>query len=36
LDAYLADDRRTALAGDRDDAIARTDTFEVELNDGTC
>jgi len=36
LDAYLADGRRTALAGDRDDAIARTDTFEVELNDGTC
>jgi hypothetical protein len=31
LDAYLADDRRTALAGDRDDAIAKTETFEIEL-----
>jgi len=31
LDAYLADDRRTALAADRDRVIARTEVIQVEL-----
>jgi uncharacterized protein (DUF1330 family) len=30
-DGFLADGRRTALAGERDAAIARTDIFPVEL-----
>lgn len=30
LDAYLADSRRQALAGDRDRAIARTEVIEVD------
>ena len=30
LDAYLTDGRRRALAPDRDRAISRTDTFEIE------
>ena len=31
LDAYRADPRRTALAADRDRAVARTEIIEVEL-----
>ena len=31
LDAYLADPRRTALAADRDRAVARTEIIDVEL-----
>jgi uncharacterized protein (DUF1330 family) len=31
LDAYTADSRRQALAGDRDRAIARTEVIEVDL-----
>jgi uncharacterized protein (DUF1330 family) len=31
LDAYMADGRRQALAGDRDRAIARTEVMEVDL-----
>lgn len=31
LDGYLADERRVALAGDRDAAVARTDLFPVDL-----
>jgi uncharacterized protein (DUF1330 family) len=31
LEAYLADERRTALAGVRDQAIARTEVINVEL-----
>lgn len=31
LDAYLADPRRVALAGDRDRVVARTDIFDVRL-----
>jgi len=31
LEAYLADDRRTALAGVRDRAVARTEVINVEL-----
>jgi hypothetical protein len=31
LDGYLADERRTAMAPDRDAAIARTDLFPVAL-----
>jgi uncharacterized protein (DUF1330 family) len=32
LDAYLADGRRLALAGDRDRAVARTEVIEVDLS----
>ena len=32
LDAYVADSRRQALAGDRDRAIAKTEVIEVDLN----
>jgi len=31
LQAYLDDDRRTALATERDHAIARTEVLRVEL-----
>jgi uncharacterized protein (DUF1330 family) len=31
LDAYVADSRRQALAGDRDRAIAKTEVIEVDL-----
>jgi uncharacterized protein (DUF1330 family) len=31
LQAYMGDERRTALAADRDRAIARTDVLRVEL-----
>jgi hypothetical protein len=31
LDGYLADARRTALAGERDKAIARTEVLPIEL-----
>ncbi|HEY8045740.1 MAG TPA: DUF1330 domain-containing protein [Streptosporangiaceae bacterium] len=31
LDAYMADPRRTALAADRDRAVARTEVIDVEL-----
>jgi uncharacterized protein (DUF1330 family) len=31
LNDYMTDDRRLALAGDRDRAIARTQVMEVEL-----
>ena len=31
MDSYLADARRTALAGDRDAAISRTELYPVEL-----
>jgi hypothetical protein len=31
LDGYLADDRRTALAAERDRVIARTEVIEVQL-----
>jgi uncharacterized protein (DUF1330 family) len=31
LEAYTQDDRRTALAANRDHAIARTDVLRVEL-----
>ena len=31
LDAYMGDPRRTALAADRDRAVARTEIIEVEL-----
>jgi uncharacterized protein (DUF1330 family) len=31
LEGYIEDDRRTALAGERDSAIARTDVLEVDL-----
>lgn len=31
LDAYMADPRRTALAADRDRAVARTEIIDVEL-----
>jgi uncharacterized protein (DUF1330 family) len=31
LDAYMADPRRTALAADRDQAVARTEIIDVEL-----
>ena len=30
LDSFLADERRTALSGERDRAIKRTEVFEVE------
>jgi uncharacterized protein (DUF1330 family) len=30
LDAYLADPRRAALAGDRDESVARTELMAVE------
>jgi uncharacterized protein (DUF1330 family) len=32
LDAYMADPRRTALAADRDRAVARTEIIDVELD----
>jgi uncharacterized protein (DUF1330 family) len=32
-DSYLADERRTALAADRDAAIARTDIYPVRIVD---
>lgn len=31
LDSYMRDRRRTALAADRDQAVARTDIIDVEL-----
>ncbi|HEX4116689.1 MAG TPA: hypothetical protein VHY18_12540 [Solirubrobacteraceae bacterium] len=31
LDGYMQDERRTALAGEREAAIARTDVLPVEL-----
>lgn len=31
LDDYMGDERRTALAAERDDAIARTDILKVDL-----
>jgi uncharacterized protein (DUF1330 family) len=31
LDDYMGDERRTALAGERDAAIARTEVLRVEL-----
>ncbi len=31
LDAYMGDPRRTALAADRDRAVARTEVIDVEL-----
>jgi uncharacterized protein (DUF1330 family) len=31
LDAYIADERRTALAGEREAAIARTDVLPIAL-----
>jgi uncharacterized protein (DUF1330 family) len=31
LDAYMADPRRTALAAERDRAVARTEIIDVEL-----
>ncbi len=31
LDSYMRDPRRTALAADRDQAVARTDIIDVEL-----
>ena len=31
LDAYMADDRRTSLAAERDRVIARTDVIQVNL-----
>jgi uncharacterized protein (DUF1330 family) len=31
LDAYMADPRRTALAADRDRAVARTEIIDIEL-----
>ena len=31
LDAYMQDDRRTSLAAQRDQVVARTDVIEVEL-----
>jgi uncharacterized protein (DUF1330 family) len=31
LDAYMADGRRTSLAGERDRAVARTEVIDVEL-----
>jgi hypothetical protein len=34
LDAYLADPRRMALAGERDRVIARTEVFEVDIRTG--
>jgi uncharacterized protein (DUF1330 family) len=33
LGRYMADERRTVLADERDRAIARTDVIEVELTD---
>ncbi|MFF4250053.1 hypothetical protein ACFY1L_02455 [Streptomyces sp. NPDC001663] len=30
-DGFMADERRTALAGERDAAVARTDLYPVEL-----
>ncbi|MFE0749899.1 hypothetical protein [Gordonia sp. NPDC058843] len=35
LDAYLADPRRAALAGERDRVIARTEVFEVDVRDSS-
>jgi len=32
VDAYMADPRRTAMAAERDAAIARTDVHRVRLN----
>ena len=34
LDAYMGDPRRTALAADRDRAVARTEIIDVELVPG--
>jgi uncharacterized protein (DUF1330 family) len=31
LDAYMTDDRRQSLAGERDKAIAKTEVIEVQL-----
>ncbi len=31
LDAYMADERRAALAGEREAAIARTDVLPIDL-----
>ena len=31
LDAYMADDRRRSLAGERDKAISKTEVIEVQL-----
>jgi hypothetical protein len=31
LDAYMKDDRRIALSGDRDLAVGRTEVFRVDL-----
>ena len=31
LDAYIADERRAALAGEREAAIARTDVLPIDL-----
>jgi uncharacterized protein (DUF1330 family) len=31
LDAYISDPRRTVLAADRDQAVARTEIIDVEL-----
>jgi uncharacterized protein (DUF1330 family) len=31
LDSYMVDERRTALAGERDDAIVRTEVLPIEL-----
>ena len=33
LDSYMSDGRRTALAAERERAVARTDVFEVRLVD---
>lgn len=34
LDAYMADDRRTLLAAERDQVIARTEVIQVQLVPG--
>lgn len=34
LDAYMTDDRRTSLAAERDQVIARTDVIQVQLVSG--
>jgi uncharacterized protein (DUF1330 family) len=31
LDAYMTDDRRQSLAGERDEAISKTEVIEVQL-----
>ncbi len=36
LDAFMTDDRRQSLAGERDRVISKTEVIEVQLVDAAC